>query len=85
MKILAPKSAIKNVQRGLFTITSAPSDVTISAVDMSKSFLSITDTTNAPDVRARCRATLTSATNINFTREYNSNNTFVSWELIEYV
>ena len=80
---------VKSVQRGIGTITSSATlNVTVSAVDMDKSLLSVVGpVTSAVDsVVYEAYGELTSSTNLRFTRGTNNpQGSFVSWELVEYV
>jgi hypothetical protein len=79
------KSAIKSIQRGTATFTNGDTDVTISAVTLNKSFISMSggrsSSTSAMDWHAR----LTSTTNLKITGESTETGQTIAWEVIEYV
>jgi len=99
MKKLAAKSPIKSIQRGVVSpVHNTVLNVTVQSVDVSKSFLSLSNTNgisymdSGTHALAYSRVTggkLTSATNIEFKgvgQYYNlQNSPTVYWELIEYV
>jgi hypothetical protein len=85
---------IKSVQRGTVTtdFNNTSTNVTISAVDLSKSFLVFSSATGSDadnNYRSNLRGRLTTTTNINFYRyAVNTNSSlsycFIAWEVIEY-
>lgn len=81
---------IKNVQRGTNTWSDGNTsfNITISEVDLSKSFLNVTythrDRTSANPSNDIIRCRLSSSTNINLYRFYYQNYAYISWEVIEY-
>lgn len=77
MKLLAPPSPIKSVQRGLTTVSNGQ-QVVISEVDLSKSFISYSNNNASSNVAIR----FYSSTRLEFLTTYNGSS--VSWEIIEY-
>jgi hypothetical protein len=84
---IAPPT-IKSIQRGvaaLPSVTTGVLDVTISSVDISKSFVSLGGFTGVLPPEGNyfgCRLRLTSATNLEF-NDYNGPYS-VNWEVIEF-
>lgn len=78
---------VKNVQRGLATLpadTTTTLNVTISAVNLSKSFVTISQNGSSNSALAQfAYGRLTSTTNLEITRATNSIVTNVAWEVIE--
>lgn len=77
---------IKSIQRGNnnITPTNNSATVTITAVDITKSFVSATGTSGETAAYGMPRAYLTDSTTLTLARNNTSNTATVSWEVIEY-
>lgn len=78
---------VKNIQRGTANLTLTGVNVTVTAVDMSKTELRFTytpATTNSDIEKFYCRGELTTINNIHFSRGTSADPIVISWELIEY-
>ena len=75
-------SPIKSVQRGSVSVAGTPS-VTIAAVDMSKSFVTVEQNHNTDNVTCTSRAELLSSTSLQFSN--GTGTATVKWQVIEYV
>lgn len=85
--VITSKSAIKSVQRGRRVVATNVANITISAVNMTKAFLSVTYRTNgaSPSIASVTAVVyLESATSIKVEKT-NTDETEISWEVIEYV
>ena len=80
-------SNIKSIQRGEVTQVGSSTDVTISAVDLTKAVLYITTRANAityaPD-SAAVKGKITTATNLNFSTYSATPHVVISWVVVEY-
>jgi hypothetical protein len=87
MPVIAPTSAspIKSVQRGILAMTNSINGATISAVDTTKSVLTInrriTNPTADEDYSGYARL---SPTQVTFNRTSTDNNMTFSWQVTEY-
>ena len=76
---------IKSVQRGLTgTYSDYTINVSISAVDMSKSFLTVSQRTNSAVDRVLATVRLTSSTNIEIDRDDGPASSYWAWEVVEF-
>ena len=83
--LLGGGGGIKNVQRGVVTAASNITNVTISAVDLSKSFVTFTMYSYVNGAYYyQTRVRLTSATNLEFQINSFSNSLFYAWEVVEF-
>ena len=77
--------SIKSVQRGTITLNGVNTNTdTITAVNLSKSFLSVTQTNSANAVNAIASVELTSTTVVTAVRNTTSNTTTVKYEVVEF-
>ncbi len=85
MQVISPPSGVKSVQRGYTTVANAL-QVTVSPVNMSKSFLSVTyvvsGSANSVD-SSTVAARLTAPDKVDLNRGSSSGSAYVAWELIE--
>jgi len=81
--ILGP---IKSIQRGTVNITTqSVINVTITSVNLGKSLVLSSSGTSSPTYNADARVRLTSPTNLEIYRPYNSQGTeYVAWEVVEF-
>ena len=78
-------SVIKSVQRGYTSFNGASTDETITAVNLSKSFVVSSVSSNAADNDdALCTARLTTSTNLQLARVNSLGTANVAWEVIEF-
>lgn len=77
---------LKGVQRGLVTLSAGTANVAITAVDLSKTFLTFNFLTDdASDNRASTvKGYLSTTTNIAFSRGASTGNVDIAWEVIEW-
>ena len=84
--LLANSQVVKSIQRGRATISSVdPVRVVVNAVNMQKSMLNISTSTNGNDITSNAYGYLKSSTELEFKRENNSAAyTTAAWELVEF-
>jgi hypothetical protein len=77
---------VKNVQTGTFAMTGASSNVTITSVNLAKSLLYVTQSTDGTGgLVLLASVTLSTATNLSFTRNGSyANTTTISWQVVEF-
>jgi hypothetical protein len=87
MQIFPTASPIKSVQRGVATLTSGSANVTVSAVDMSKTVVNNLGMYGNPSSYSGViyNMKLMNATTIQIVCYTGAPTQFVSWELVEYV
>jgi len=93
MKLLAPSSAIKSIQRGSFSNYTGNKNVTVSEVDMSKSVLNVHSKNSGSSTTGRgswnAGGIISNSTTLAFSGTSYSTNMIsygvTYWELIEYV
>jgi hypothetical protein len=87
MTVLGRPAGIKSVQRGLNSMGTGTGtiNVSISSVDMSKSFVTVSQRINTAAVdRLMATVRLTSSTNLEINRDDNYSTTFYAWEVVEF-
>lgn len=84
MTVLGRPAGIKSVQRGYTTITGLTASATISAVTLSKTFVTASFSgPNAIDMTS-CAVRLTSSTNLSISRTDGTSSANIAWEVVEF-
>lgn len=83
-----PVGGVKGVQRGVYTLsgTSLAADITISAINLAKSYVILSQTTSPGGTQYQVYGNLTSTTNLNLRRATSSSgsdNIQIAWQVIE--